>query len=198
MTFTVITISLTLIRRMQWWINAACFVPLKSFTTVAKRSIRSQGRTVSDKFGVLKSVEEILKIDIKPGWENGTKITFPGKGNKEQGAPADLVFVLGERPHAIFKRDRNDLVVIQKILLADALTGTSLNLTTSDGRDLTIQVTDIVKSGYELVVPNEGMPISKKPGKKENLRIKFDVICPSRLTTQQKCDLRRIQSDADY
>ncbi|KAG5030055.1 hypothetical protein JHK87_013569 [Glycine soja] len=147
---------------------------------------------------VLKSVEEILKIDIKPGWENGTKITFPGKGNKEQGAPADLVFVLGERPHAIFKRDRNDLVVIQKILLADALTGTSLNLTTSDGRDLTIQVTDIVKSGYELVVPNEGMPISKKPGKKENLRIKFDVICPSRLTTQQKCDLRRIQSDADY
>ncbi|KAL3021639.1 hypothetical protein AAZX31_05G203600 [Glycine max] len=174
MTFTVITISLTLIRRMQWWINAACFVPLKSFTTVAKRSIRSQGRTVSDKFGVLKSVEEILKIDIKPGWENGTKITFPGKGNKEQGAPADLVFVL------------------------DALTGTSLNLTTSDGRDLTIQVTDIVKSGYELVVPNEGMPISKKPGKKENLRIKFDVICPSRLTTQQKCDLRRIQSDADY
>ncbi|KAH1135689.1 hypothetical protein GLYMA_05G218200v4 [Glycine max] len=198
MTFTVIIISLTLIRRMQWWINAAFFVPLKSFTTVAKRSIRSQGRTVSDKFGVLKSVEEILKIDIKPGWENGTKITFPGKGNKEQGAPADLVFVLGERPHAIFKRDRNDLVVIQKILLADALTGTSLNLTTSDGRDLTIQVTDIVKSGYELVVPNEGMPISKKPGKKENLRIKFDVICPSRLTTQQKCDLRRIQSDADY
>lgn len=156
-------------------------------------------RIVPDEFGELKSVEEILKIDIEPGWKNGTKITFPGKGNQEPGgAPADLIFVLDERPHAIFKRERNDLVVIQKISLLDALIGNTLNLTTLDGRNLTIQVTDIVKPGYEFVVPNEGMPISKEPGKKGNLRIKFDVMFPSSLTTQQKCDLKRILSDADY
>ncbi|TKY69745.1 DnaJ-like subfamily B member 1 [Spatholobus suberectus] len=156
-------------------------------------------RTVPDEFGELKPVEEILKIDIKPGWKKGTKITFPGKGNQEPGgAPADLIFVLDERPHAVFKRDGNDLVVVQKMLLLDALIGKTLNLTTLDGRDLTIHVADIVKPGYELVIPNEGMPISKEPGKKGNLRIKFDVMFPSRLTTQQKCDLRRILSDADY
>lgn len=146
----------------------------------------------------LKSVEETLKIDIKPGWKKGTKITFPGKGNQERGtAPADLIFVVDEKPHALFKRDGNDLVVTQKILLLDALIGKTLNLTTLDGRDLTIQVTNIVKPGHELVVLNEGMPISKEPGKKGNLRIKFDVMFPSRLTTQQKYDLKRILSDAD-
>jgi len=153
-------------------------------------------------FGVgskLETVEEILKIDIKPGWKKGTKITFPGKGNQEAEASAadDLIFVVDEKPHALFKRDGNDLVVTQKILLVEALVGKTLNLTTLDGRELTIQVTDVVKPKFVLVVPNEGMPISKELGKKGNLRIKFDVMFPSRLTTQQKYELKRILSNTD-
>ncbi|XP_020216171.1 dnaJ homolog subfamily B member 4 isoform X2 [Cajanus cajan] len=156
-------------------------------------------RTVPDEFGKLKCVEEMLKVDIEPGWKKGTKITFPGKGNQTLGrAPADLILVLEEMPHAIFKRNGNDLVVVQKISLVDALTGKTLNLTTLDGRYLTIQVADIVKPDYELVVPNEGMPISKEPGKKGNLRIKFDVVFPSSLASPLKCDITRILSDADY
>ncbi|XP_061342402.1 uncharacterized protein LOC133288618 [Gastrolobium bilobum] len=155
-------------------------------------------RAVPDEFGKLKSVDEILKVDIEPGWKKGTKITFPGKGNQEAGtSPSDLIFVVDEKPHAFFKRDGNDLVVTQKILLQEALIGKTLHLTTLDGRDLTIQVTDVVKPGYVLAVPNEGMPISKEPGKKGNLRIKFDVMFPSRLTTQQKYELKRILSNSD-
>ncbi|KAK7362141.1 hypothetical protein VNO77_04244 [Canavalia gladiata] len=156
-------------------------------------------RTLPHEFGKLKSVEEVLKIDIKPGWKKGTKITFPGKGNQEAGAtnPDDLIFVVDEKPHAFFKRDGSDLVITQKILLLEALVGKTLHLTTLDGRDLTIQVTDVVKPGYVMVVPNEGMPISKEPGKKGNLRIKFDVMFPSRLTTQQKHELKRILSNTD-
>lgn len=145
-----------------------------------------------------KTVEEVLKIYIKPGWKKGTKITFPGKGNQEAEAtaPDDLIFVVDEKPHALFKRDGNDLVVTQKILLVEALVGKTLNLTTLDGRELTIQVTEVVKPKYVLVVPNEGMPISKEPGKKGNLRIKFDVLFPSRLTSQQKYELKRILSNS--
>ncbi|KAI4314232.1 hypothetical protein L6164_027163 [Bauhinia variegata] len=156
-------------------------------------------RTVIDEFGKLKTVEETLKIEIEPGWKKGTKITFPEKGNQEPGTitPADLVFVVDEKPHAIFKRDGNDLVVMQKILLLEALTGKTFNLTTLDGRNVTFQVTDVVTPGFELVIPYEGMPKSKEPGKKGNLRIKFDVMFPSRLTTQQKHDLKRILSEDD-
>ena len=102
--------------------------------------------------------------------------------------------MVDEKPHALFKRDGNDLVVTQKILLVEALLGKTLQFTTLDGRDLMVQVTDVVKPGYVLVVPNEGMPISKEPGKKGSLRIKFDVMFPSRLTTQQKHELKRIMS----
>ena len=45
-----------------------------------------------------------------------------------------------------------------------------------------IPLTDIIKPGAEVVVPNEGMPISREPGRKGDLRIKLDVKYPSRLS----------------
>ncbi|WMV22712.1 hypothetical protein MTR67_016097 [Solanum verrucosum] len=121
------------------------------------------------------TIEEVLAIHIKPGWKKGTKITFPEKGNHEPGAaPGDLIFVIDEKPHDVFKRDGNDLVINQKISLVDALAGKTINLTALDGRELTIPITEVVKPGHEQKIPNEGMPISKEPGKKGNLRIKFE------------------------
>ncbi|GJZ74584.1 DnaJ homolog subfamily B member 1, partial [Tanacetum coccineum] len=124
----------------------------------------------------VRTVEEILTIEIKPGWKKGTKLTFPEKGNQEPGViAADLIFVVDEKLHEVFTREGNDLVVNQEISLVDALTGKTIELTSLDGRNLLIPVTEMVKPGYELTVPNEGMPISKDPRKKGNLRIKFDV-----------------------
>uniref|UniRef100_A0A2P2IUY4 J domain-containing protein n=1 Tax=Rhizophora mucronata TaxID=61149 RepID=A0A2P2IUY4_RHIMU len=158
----------------------------------AKKKMRIS-RNVYDASGKVQTLEEILTIEIKPGWKKGTRITFPEKGNEEPGViPADLIFVMDEKPHAIYRRDGNDLVVNQEITLLEALTGRTIDLTMLDGRNLMIPLTDIVKPGAEVVVPNEGMPISKEPGKKGNLRIKIDVIYPSRLTAEQKSELRRV------
>ncbi|XP_028763385.1 dnaJ homolog subfamily B member 1-like [Neltuma alba] len=150
-------------------------------------------RNVCDAFGKFRNVEEILTIEVKPGWKRGTKITFPEKGNQEPGIiAADLIFVVDEKPHAVYRRDGNDLVINQEITLLESLTGKTLDLTTLDGRSLVIPLTDIVKPGAEIVVPSEGMPISKEPGKKGNLRIKFEVKYPSRLTPEQKSELIRV------
>ncbi|KAL8137703.1 hypothetical protein V2J09_003704 [Rumex salicifolius] len=150
-------------------------------------------RIVSDDFGKPKTVEEVLAIDIKPGWKKGTKITFPEKGNQGLGSvPGDLIFVIDEKPHSVFKRDGNDLVVNQRISLLDALAGKTLNLSTLDQRTLTIEVSEIVRPGHEVVIENEGMPVSKEPHKRGNLRIKFDVKFPKKLSDQQKSDLRRV------
>lgn len=134
-----------------------------------------------------------MGIDVRPGWKKGTKITFPEKGNQEPGLlPGDLIFVIDEKPHPTFKRDGNDLLVHQKLSLLEALTGKTLSLTTLDGRNLNIEVSDIVKPGHEVVIPNEGMPISKEPKKRGNLRIKFSIKFPSRLSSDQKADLRKV------
>ncbi|KAL6513847.1 hypothetical protein OROHE_019303 [Orobanche hederae] len=139
------------------------------------------------------TVEEVLSIHIQPGWKKGTKITFPEKGNHEpDSAPGDLIFVVDEKSHPTFKRDGNDLIVHQKISLLDALTGKTLSITTLDGRELPLALSDVIRPGQEMVIENEGMPLSKEPGKNGNLRIKFDIKFPSRLSAEQKSDLRRV------
>ncbi|KAF5193399.1 Chaperone protein dnaj [Thalictrum thalictroides] len=152
-------------------------------------------RDVLDASGRPMSVEEILTIEIRPGWKKGTKITFPEKGNEQRGViPADLVFIIDEKPHGIFKRDGNDLIVTQKLSLVEALTGYTVQLTTLDGRSLTIPINSIISPSYEEVVKGEGLPIPKEPSKRGNLRIKFNIKFPSRLTPEQKTGIKRLLS----
>ncbi|CAL5389867.1 unnamed protein product [Camellia sinensis] len=139
------------------------------------------------------TMEEILTIEIKPGWKKGTKITFPEKGNEQRGViPSDLVFIIDEKPHSLFKRDGNDLVVTQKISLVEALTGYTTQITTLDGRNLTVPINAIISPTYEEVVKGEGMPIPKEPSRKGNLRIKFIIKFPTRLTSEQKTGIKRL------
>ncbi|XP_057450623.1 uncharacterized protein LOC130742545 [Lotus japonicus] len=150
-------------------------------------------REIADASGKTMPVEEILTIDVKPGWKKGTKITFPEKGNEQPNiAPADLVFVIDEKPQSVFTRDGNDLIVTQKISLVEALTGYTVQLTTLDGRNLSILINNIIHPNYEEVVPKEGMPLSKDPSKKGNLRIKFNIKFPTQLNDEQKAGIRKL------
>ncbi|PKI51345.1 hypothetical protein CRG98_028292 [Punica granatum] len=138
-------------------------------------------------------VEEILTIDIKPGWKKGTKITFTEKGNKKPNVtPADLVFIVDEKPHSLFERDGSDLIVTKTITPAEALTGYTVHLTTLDGRSLTIPINNVIHPDYEELVPKQGMPLQNDPTKKGNLRIKFNVKFPMRLTSEQKAGIRKL------
>lgn len=64
--------------------------------------------------------DKVLTIDIKPGWKAGTKITFPREGDQSPTTiPADIVFVIKDKPHPFFKRDGCDLVYTAKISLKE-------------------------------------------------------------------------------
>ncbi|GAY60192.1 hypothetical protein CUMW_200060 [Citrus unshiu] len=98
---------------------------------------------------------------------------------------------ISRTPHDVYKRDSNDLIVNHKVSLAEALGGTSVSLITLDGRDLNIAVTDIISPGFELGIPGEGMPIAREPGNRGDLRIKFEVKFPTKLTPEQRAGLKR-------
>lgn len=150
-------------------------------------------RQVVEPNGRLKTESEILSIEVKPGWRKGTKITFPDKGNQQVNQlPADLVFVIDEKPHALFTRDGNDLFVTHRVTLAQAIGGTTVELTTIDGRNLSIPVTNIMSPSYQHVVPGEGMPLARDPSLKGDLKINFEVTFPTRLSPEQRADLKRV------
>ncbi|KAJ8429389.1 hypothetical protein Cgig2_002011 [Carnegiea gigantea] len=126
------------------------------------------------------------------GGRREREITFPDKGNEQPNQlPADLVFVIDEKPHIVYQRDGNDLIMTSKVNLAEAVAGTTVNITTLDGRDLSIPVKDMITPTYEHVVPREGMPIPKEPANRGDLKIKFDIKFPTKLTSEQKKALKR-------
>ena len=67
---------------------------------------------------------QTLEIKVQQGWKDGTKITFPGKGDEVPGRPpADLVFVVKQLPHPLFERKGNDLHLKVTITLKQAIGG---------------------------------------------------------------------------
>lgn len=67
---------------------------------------------------------QTLEIRVQPGWKDGTKITFPGKGDEvPERPPADLVFVVKQLLHPLFERKGNDLHLNATITLKQAIGG---------------------------------------------------------------------------
>jgi len=128
----------------------------------------------------------VMTVEVQAGWRAGTKITFTGKGDEARGkATGDVVFVLKQKPHPRFIRDKNELNYTAKIDLVQALCGTHVEVPTLDGRVITIPISQIVKPNEPKVVANEGMPLVGK-STRGNLNIKFDVQYPEMLTNAQK------------
>lgn len=118
-------------------------------------------RNETDASGKTIPVEEILTVNVKPGWKAGTRVTFPGKGsrNKAGMAAPDVALVIEEKPHSMLRREGDDLVAVMRVALVDALTGYAAKVGTLDGRVLMVPCVQVVRPGMEVVVEGEGMPV---------------------------------------
>jgi len=151
---------------------------------ISRRVMNEDGHTSSIR-------DKILTIAVKPGWRSGTRITFPQEGDQgPNNIPADIVFVVKDKPHSMFIRDKDNIIYTAKVPLVDALTGLIIDVPTLDDRLISIPVNDIVSPGYRKVVPGEGMPISKEDKARGDLIIAFEIEFPQRLSQEQKSLLK--------
>ena len=71
------------------------------------------------------------------------------------------------------------------------MTGGAIDLTTLDGRQIRVPVTDVISPGHETRVKGEGMPLVDDPKNKGDLVIHYDVSFPTVLNPQQKTLIRQ-------
>ncbi len=65
-------------------------------------------------------IPQVLTINVKPGWKSGTKITFQREGDQAPNKiPADIVFIIRDKPHVHFRREGPDLKYSCKISLKE-------------------------------------------------------------------------------
>jgi DnaJ family protein B protein 4 len=137
-------------------------------------------------------VEKIIAIEVQKGWRKGTTVTFEKEGDEIPGMiPADIIFTLEEKPHPMYKREKDDLVYMASITLAEALTGLKLSLKTLDGKPLTIEIDEVITPNSSKVVEGGGMPIPKQTNK-GNLIIYFNIKFPHCLPSSHKEQLKQI------
>ncbi|RGB28991.1 dnaJ-like protein subfamily B member 13-like protein [Rhizophagus diaphanus] len=142
--------------------------------------------------------DKILEINVRPGMKAGSKFRFPKSGDElPNGETQDIVVVLEEKPHPVFKRDGDDLRITLTLTLLEALAGFKKTIQTLDGRRLAISDTSVIKPGQEQRFSNEGMP-TKDPQRKGDLLVKYDVKFPIRLTENHKNTLKSALQDVNY
>ncbi|KAJ1388131.1 HSP40/DnaJ peptide-binding [Sesbania bispinosa] len=154
-----------------------------------KKKVKITRDVLTDTGGIVQE-EELLTIKVQPGWKRGTKITFEGKGNERPGAyREDIIFIISEKRHQLFRREGDDLELGVEIPLLKALTGCKILVPLLGGEQMHLTVDDIICPGYEKMIPGQGMPISGQGGKRGNLRITFLVEFPKQLTDNQRSEV---------
>lgn len=138
---------------------------------------------------------KILEVCVDKGMHDGQKITFSGEGDQEPGMePGDIIIVLDEKEHPVFKRNGTDLIMKMNINITESLCGFKKTIPTLDNRTLLIQTIpgEVIKTGDLKVVYSEGMPTYRNPFEKGKLCIRFNVEFPESLTPEIVSKLEKI------
>lgn len=125
--------------------------------------------------------QKILEVHVEKGMEDGQKITFSGEADEEPGIkPGDVVIILDEKEHAVFKRRKLNLHISMDINLVEAVCGFERYLETLDKRwlKLTSPAGEVIKPGDIKVIMDEGMPVYGRSISRGKLYVKFNVVFP--------------------
>lgn len=87
-------------------INKGCVKKMK----ISRRILQADGTP--------KKEDKLVNIAIKPGWKSGTRVTFQKEGDQTHGKiPADIVFVIRDKLHPLYKREGSDIRYTARLTL---------------------------------------------------------------------------------
>ena len=139
--------------------------PEKGGTVRAKLSISFRqalnGATLTIKVG-----GSPIKVRIPAGIKDGQKVRVKGHGKPgvNGGPTGDLEVAVTVKPHPVYTREGNDLVVTLPVTVSEAILGTVVDVPMIDGNTATVNVPAGSSSGTEIRVRGGGVKTSKATG----------------------------------
>lgn len=136
--------------------------------------------------GVVKA-EEVISIRIPAGVEDNMQLSMQGKGNAAPhgGIPGDLLILVEELPHDLFKRDHTNLHFTQYVSFVDAAMGTAIEVPTLGGK-ARLNLEAGTQSGKLLRLRGKGLTDIQNHYPKGDLIVSIQVWIPKSLNKEEK------------
>lgn len=166
----------------------------QGFFSVERTCPQCQGRgqTISDPCAKCSgqgrvTEERSLSVNIPAGIEDGTRIRLAGEGEAGmRGGPAgDLYIFVSARPHEFFQRDGADLFCKVPLSMTTAALGGSFEVTTLDGAQTRVKVSEGTQNGRQFRLKGKGMPVLRQ-SRTGDLYIQVAVETPQKLSERQR------------
>jgi DnaJ homolog subfamily A member 2 len=128
--------------------------------------------------------KKVLEASVDKGAPHGEKYIFHGESDEHPDKePGDVVIVVNEQPHKLFKRKGADLLIEKEITLLEALTGCDFPIEFLDGSKFRIKSApgQVIKPDSLMTIEDKGLPFHKNPYKFGNLFVLFHIKFPDTL-----------------
>ena len=137
-----------------------------------------------------------LDVTIPPGVTDGQVLRLRGKGGHGlgEGEPGDALIEIGVKPHPVFKREGDDIVVEVPITFDEAVLGGKAEVPTIGGR-VSVTVPPGANTGQTLRLKGRGI---KSRGVAGDQLVKLTVVLPERIDEDLKSFAERWRQDHSY
>ncbi len=130
---------------------------------------------------------------MAPHLEDGQMIKLSNQGEATAyGVSGDLYVKIHVKPHPLFRREGNNLVMDLDIRLSDALLGGEKDIKTLDG-NIKLKIPTGIDSGEIMRVRGKGIPSSR--GARGDLLIKISIKIPKRLSNRSKKIIEELREE---
>ena len=115
---------------------------------------------------------------VPAGVNHGAKIRVKGKGAEGEAGPGDLFILLDVKPHPIFSRKGENLLLTLPVTFAEAAIGADIKVPTLAGDDVTVRLAAGTPTGRVLRVKGRGITKGSTVG---DLLVTIEVQVPRRI-----------------
>ena len=118
----------------------------------------------------------MIDVNIPKGATDGQTLRLKGQGTQGRAGPGDALIEISIRPHPIFRREGDSLVMDLPVSIPDAVLGGKVEAPTPDGL-VTLTLPKRSNSGSALRLKGRGLP-DPKTGKRGDLLARLLIMLP--------------------
>ena len=136
------------------------------------------GTTLDLRLATDRGQAQNISARVPTGVNDGAKIRVKGKGAQGEAGPGDLFIQLHVKPHPIFSRKGENLMITLPVTCAEAALGADSKVPTMAGDDVTVRIAPGTPNGRTLRVKGRGITKGSATG---DLLVTVEVQVPQRM-----------------